>query len=238
MAGMSNRRLPSYLPIYDLLHDDIVKGVYPTGSLFPSENTLSEKYNVSRNTLRQALAILQQDGFIHKQQGKGTVVIYSGTQLEKAKYYNFVREDALEEITGIYADYNFGLPTHIAKRKLELADGEEVLASNNVYEVEDGPAGQIFLQIPVKILEEANISVDSEEALTSFMDKEIYSLAASAELSAQLMEADEQVVPYLGIEPGTVLLHMEQLLKDKTQRPVARIKYYFCLGKHQIQAKW
>ena len=233
-----NNNKPSYLPIYDLLHDDIVKGVYPSGSLFPSENVLSEKYNVSRNTLRQALAILHQDGLIHKQQGKGTVVIYSGESAKKNKYYNYVREDALEEITDISIDYNYGLPTHIAKRKLQMEEGKEVLASNNVYKNGSGPVGQVFLQIPVEILEEERVPADSETALTYFMDSAIYKLAASAEVSVQLMEADEQVVPYLNVEPGTVLLHMEQLLKDKMQRPVARIKYYLCLGKHQIQYQW
>ena len=57
-------------------------------------------------------------------------------------------------------------------------------------------------------------------------------------MSVQLMEADEQVVPFLGIEPGTPLLHFEQLLFDKKQKPYARIKYYFCSGKYQIQCRW
>lgn len=238
MDSKDNKRLPSYLPIYDKLHDDIVNGVYPEGSIFPSENVLAAKYGVSRNTLRQALAILHQDGLIHKQQGKGTVVIYNGDSPVKERYYNYVREDSLELITELKTDYNFGTPTHIAKRKLHLQDGEDVLASNNVYMSEDGPVGQIFLQIPVKILEQQNIDADSEKALSDFMDSGIYKLAYAAEMSVQLMEADEQVVPYLGVNEGTALLHMEQMLLNDVQEPVARIKYYLCLGKHQVMYKW
>ena len=80
--------------------------------------------------------------------------------------------------------------------------------------------------------------MESEEQLKEFMNKNVYRSASETELSVQLMEADEQVVPFLGIEPGTPILHFEQLLFDKTHKPYARIKYYFCSGKYQIQCRW
>lgn len=103
---------------------------------------------------------------------------------------------------------------------------------------ENGPIGQSFLQIPLNVLAENQIDTKNEEQLLEFMNKGVYRLAAGSEMSVQLMEADEQVVPFLGIEPGTPLLHFEQLLFDKKQKPYARIKYYFCSGKYQIQCRW
>lgn len=232
------RRMPSYIPIYNRLYEDIVQGVYEKGSLLPSENILSEKYGVSRNTLRQALTILNQDGYIYKKQGKGTYVLYDSRKKMRDKIYNFLVEDALEEIKDITLDYNFGLPTRIARKKLELGNGDEVLASNNVYWGEQGPIGQSFLQIPVKILRENGISPESEEKLKEFMNHSLYRLAVENEIMIQLMEADDQVVPYLNVEPGTMLLHFEQILFDNNHRPIARIKYYFCSGKYQILCKW
>lgn len=231
------KQLPSYVALYNSLYQDIVKGIYKTGSLLPSENVLSEKYHVSRNTLRQALAILNQDGYIYKRQGKGTYVTYDNTEKKKDKIYNFLAEDALEEIVKITMDHNWGLPTLIAKKKLRLAEGEEVLASNNVYIGESGPIGQSFLQIPVRLLQAQGVDTGSEEELLTFMNEAVYRIASGAEMTIQLMEADEQVVPYLEVEPGTALLHFEQLLYDKDHIPAARIKYYFCPGKYQIQYK-
>lgn len=235
---VTKKGMPSYIPIYNQLYEDIISGMYEKGSLLPSEHILSEKYHVSRNTLRQALTILNQDGYIYKKQGKGTFVSYDKEKKQKDKIYNFLTEDALEAVTRMDIDYNFGLPTKIAQIKLQLADGEEVLASNNVYVGENGPIGQSFLQIPVAILEENQIDMESEEQLKEFMNKNVYRSASETELSVQLMEADEQVVPFLGIEPGTPILHFEQLLFDKTHKPYARIKYYFCSGKYQIQCRW
>lgn len=237
IQGAGIKRLPSYVALYNSLYQDIVQGVYEKGSLLPSENVLSEKYHVSRNTLRQALAILNQDGYIYKKQGKGTYISYDSTERKKEKIYNFLVEDALEEIVAITMDHNVGTPTLIAKKKLKLKEGEEVLASNNVYAGENGPVGQSFLQIPMRLLEEQGVDIGSEEALLTFMNETVYRLASEAELTIQLMEADEQVVPYLHVEPGTALLHFEQLLYDGSHIPAARIKYYFCSGKYQIQYK-
>lgn len=76
---MQNKKLlsssvPSYVSIYNSLYLDIVNNFYPQGELLPGEVQLAQKYGVSRNTLRQALAILGEDGLIIKSQGKGTVV--------------------------------------------------------------------------------------------------------------------------------------------------------------------
>ncbi len=234
-APVKRSRLPSYIPVYNQLYNDIVSGIYEKNTLLPAETVLAEKYHVSRNTLRQALTILTQDGFIYKRQGKGTYVSFDKDRKSKEKIYNYLTEDVLEEIVGISMDHNFGLPTQIAREKLELSMEEEVLASNNVYSGESGPVGQSFLQIPVHILKQCKVNVNAEQELLEFMNKGIYKEAAEAEVHILIMEADEQVISYLNIAPGTPLLHIEQMLYDRENRAIARIKYYFCQGRYQIQ---
>ena len=115
--------------------------------------------------------------YIYKKQGKGTFVSYDSAKKQKDKIYNFLSEDALEKSPDIHADHNIGLPTKIAQIKTHLADGEEVLASNNVYVGENGPIGQSFLQIPLNVLAENQIDTKNEEQLLEFMNKGVYRLA-------------------------------------------------------------
>lgn len=237
-AGEENR-LPSYIPVYNQLYQDIIDGIYEKDSLLPSENMLAAAYKVSRNTLRQALTILCQDGYIYKRQGKGTYVSYDCGKEEKQNIYNFLKECAKERIVDVTADHNTGQPTRIAKRKLCLSDGEEVLASNNVYFGEDGPVGQSFLQIPMKVLKQAGVKVSeaNESGLMEFMESGIYKKAAAAQVSIQIMEADEQVVPYMNLPEGTILLHMEQILYGQDESPIARIKYFFIPEHYQVDCR-
>lgn len=67
-------KLPQYKKIYEILRKHILTGVYAEGSLLPSENELCAVHNITRPTVRQALEVLVQEGFIQKKQGKGSIV--------------------------------------------------------------------------------------------------------------------------------------------------------------------
>ncbi|MBM6615819.1 trehalose operon repressor [Desemzia sp. RIT804] len=61
--------------IYLDLEADILNQRYRPGELLPSENKLAMNYNVSRETIRKALVLLLESGYIQKQQGKGSIVL-------------------------------------------------------------------------------------------------------------------------------------------------------------------
>jgi len=65
---------PLYLQLKNKLVERIVSGVYKPGEKIPSERILSEELKISRMTVREALKILSNDGFIYTQVGKGTFV--------------------------------------------------------------------------------------------------------------------------------------------------------------------
>ena len=67
-------RIPQHRKLYEILRKHIVQGLYPEGSLLPSENELCGLHQVTRPTVRQALSRLVSDGFIKKHQGKGSIV--------------------------------------------------------------------------------------------------------------------------------------------------------------------
>jgi len=66
--------IPQYRKVYEALRSQIESGVYIPGDLLPSENELKSLYEVARPTIRNALDHLVTDGFIQKQQGKGSIV--------------------------------------------------------------------------------------------------------------------------------------------------------------------
>ena len=63
-----------YRIIYNRLLDDIKMGTYPEGGLLPSENQLCALFGTTRPTVRQALVYLENEGYIKRQQGKGSIV--------------------------------------------------------------------------------------------------------------------------------------------------------------------
>ena len=57
------------------LEQKILSNEYPPHSLLPSENQLIKMYSVSRETVRKALILLKNAGYIQKNQGKGSIVL-------------------------------------------------------------------------------------------------------------------------------------------------------------------
>ena len=74
MADTEINRIPQHRKLYDLVRKHIMEGVYPEGSLLPSENELCSTHEVTRPTVRQALSRLATEGYIFKHQGKGSIV--------------------------------------------------------------------------------------------------------------------------------------------------------------------
>lgn len=63
-----------YTSIKDDLLVKIKNGTYAEGELIPSEMDLAKAYGVSRPTVRQALSILANDGYLDRRKRRGTVV--------------------------------------------------------------------------------------------------------------------------------------------------------------------
>ncbi|MGX7112065.1 trehalose operon repressor [Gemella cuniculi] len=64
-----------FFKIYLELKEKIESREYRSNSLLPSENDLAKEYDVSRETIRKALLLLLENGYIHKIQGKGSIVL-------------------------------------------------------------------------------------------------------------------------------------------------------------------
>ncbi|MCC0782182.1 GntR family transcriptional regulator [Clostridioides sp. ES-S-0108-01] len=67
--------MKKFYEIYLDLEKDIRNNVYAIGELLPTEVKLAQKYQVSRETIRKAQALLLEKGFIQKKQGKGAIVL-------------------------------------------------------------------------------------------------------------------------------------------------------------------
>ncbi len=71
---MTEGNTPMHRVVYKTIRKNIEENVYPGDSLLPSENEMCALFEVTRPTIRQALTRLENDGFIKRYQGKGSIV--------------------------------------------------------------------------------------------------------------------------------------------------------------------
>ena len=65
---------PKYQVIAAELRARILAGVYNGVKMLPTENSLMDDFSVSRQTIRQALSVLVEEGYISKRRGSGSYI--------------------------------------------------------------------------------------------------------------------------------------------------------------------
>lgn len=225
-TNLRNESLPTYLGVYNSLYTDIMNGIYPPETYLPGETTLSEKYGVSRNTLRQALAILNEDGLIIKSQGKGTVVAPHFQPAAEEPITNLMLSPKKCRVTETIFSYNYGSPTDIARNKLKLSENDIVLACNCIYQSGDTVLGYTFTQISAAFFHDLHLNTADVESIKTAVLETTFHYAAKEALTIKLIYANEMEVEFLEVPVGTPLILIESIYLNKADKPFARYKFY------------
>ena len=137
--AIAARKQPLYDQLVDILTEKIEHEFRP-GDLMPSERELSERYGLSRTTVRLALQELERLGMVVRQHGRGTFVADRSAQTTNLmQAYSFtdqmrsmgrVPETTILEFSEMEADKNLSehMGLHIGERifklkRLRSADG-------------------------------------------------------------------------------------------------------------------
>nr|WP_263314376.1 trehalose operon repressor [Mammaliicoccus sp. Marseille-Q6498] len=120
-----------YMKIYQSIYNKILNGEYAHLQQLPSENELTKIYSTSRETVRKALNLLQEKGYIQKLRGKGSVVIYENIiQFPISEMISF---QEINQKLGLDYDTNveifeavYAEEVPIVKHALELKDDDKV----------------------------------------------------------------------------------------------------------------
>ena len=70
----TEKKTAKYRFLVDTIKEKIKNGEYEPGERMESENTLSDQFGYSRQTVRQALSVLEQEGLIERRRGSGTYI--------------------------------------------------------------------------------------------------------------------------------------------------------------------
>ena len=66
--------IPLYFQLKNLIIEEIENGSYPVGSMIPTENELSQMFQISRTTVRQAISEMVREERLYRVKSKGTFV--------------------------------------------------------------------------------------------------------------------------------------------------------------------
>ncbi|MER6514501.1 GntR family transcriptional regulator [Nonomuraea sp. NPDC001636] len=79
-----------FTQIADRFRERIAMSMYPAGSMMPSEAALCAEFGVARNTVRRALAMLEDEGLILTIPAKGRLVLGGDKPKEEPYLYQVI----------------------------------------------------------------------------------------------------------------------------------------------------
>lgn len=222
------KRAPAFVAIYEDLYDQLDRGDYRPGDQLPTEATLAEQYGVSRNTLRQALAILREDGRIYNVQGRGSFVCkhFEQRTIGFEKLFNPAFDSATTPCTGCELNYHFAPTALVVQQKMNLRPSDVALVAEVRFYHEDIAISYTFLEIPVKYLSEGWVDLNDDECVKRLVTEWIFEKAASAFSRVTFTIAEENISRQVNIEQQTQMIFIEEILYDVTSEAIALCKHY------------
>lgn len=217
---------PKHHRVYLILKQEIEDGVYSGADPIQGEVGLAERFNVSRITIRKAMARLTDEGMVMRQRGRGT---FARPRKEGASPVMASLSGNIENLLAL------GLQTDVA-----LIDLKYVVAPLHICEAMGQPAnttmqrairvrslrGVPFSHLTTWLPEEIGRSFTPEEmrniSLLRLIERGGHPIAkAKQTISAKL--AAPEVADLLQIEPGEPLLSVRRLVYDTEGRVVEHI---------------
>ena len=217
-----------YRQIYSILKSRIQQGIFAIGDYLPSENELCKTYKITRTTARKALDELLKEGFIIKQQGKGSSV------KERRQSLGLLTVKGFSEAVGENVKTSFlqkpaitpwptELPFPASKKELD----SECLFFERLRGVDEVP---VMLESNWFTAQGLSGFLNSEFVDGSFFktlsQKFLIEITAS-EQELRALFADEKRAYLLKIETGTPILQIS--IKFSTSNPDLNIySYLYC----------
>lgn len=222
-----------YITVYNKILKNIIEGLYSENNKLPSENTLAKQMDVSRMTLRQALALLQEDGIIEAKKGVGHFI----------KPKSLARQDGLEAIGPIlkkigvpetdkiiceyYLDSHNLYTDKLFERPCPIVLGISLFYYNNQRCV-----AQSFSALPTDLDILKTKDLNDIPTLTKLVTDECYQIAKMIQYEIKSTVATETT--RVDLEDSGLLTLVSEKLFDATGEVICFTKYYLPLEQTTI----
>lgn len=221
-------KLPVYIKIHDQIKKEIEEGKWQVGDRLPSERELSETFDVSRMTLRQAIQTLADEGILERKIGSGTYVArkkVQETMLGTTSFSNIIRSQGRVPSSETIS-YFVTKPSSSEMEKLKVDKNTDILKMERIRFADDIPICFEVASIPYHFIS----GFDKSEITTSFykvIADQGHRIIGKSSQTISALVASEKIAHYLDIRKGDAILRLRQIsyFADGTPFEYVRSQY-------------
>lgn len=232
---------PRYYQLASILRDRIISGELPPQRPIPSERQMEEIYSVSRTTIRQALDLLERQGYIYREHGRGTFVSPQKLQKPISELTSFSEDMKRRGIEPGQRILEIGLAIAPEKvcRHLELAHPHPPVL--RVHRLRLGDGTPMGLQTSYYVLPDgSNVTVEELEGYGSIyrlLQEKFHIIPTEADETLEVALATPAEAALLQIKPGSPLLLSERTTYSQNRRVFEFVKILYRGDRYTYTAK-
>ncbi|MCX2185712.1 GntR family transcriptional regulator [Streptomyces sp. SKN60] len=194
------------------------------GGLLPTERDLAVRYEVSRETVRQALRELLLEGRLRRQ-GRGTVV--AGPKLEQplslASYTEGVRRQGRTPGRALISLDRFPCPAELASQ-LGVAAGEPVWHMERVLLADDERVGLESTYVSEARAPRLDTDFDPDSSFYAYLHERLGVVFGDADERIETVLATPREALLIGTPPALPMLLIQRVSRDTDGRPLERVR--------------
>jgi GntR family transcriptional regulator len=226
-------RLPLHAQIEAALESFMAEGIWLPGTRLPSEDSLIERFAVSRTTIRTAIQSLIARGLLEIRRGKGTFVVQPQIIQELTELTGFVEDmHALgREATARVLDRRIVAASETVARALALSRGAHVARIQRVRLADGSPLSFDETYLPRELGEKIMADDLEHQPIFSLLEQKYATRLLEAEYRMAAVAAHGTVARALGIEAGSPIFLIERTSYSEGLEPVDYERLYY-RGEH------
>lgn len=226
--------MPPLLPIYHQIRNKIKEWIvskeYGLGEQIPSETELAKMFNVTRMTVRQAIALLIQEGLLNRKRGSGTFVtsdaeLVGGLSLDftgfmDGLFYQVSKSKAVDvKITRIATP-------RIVKDKLKT-EAEFIYKVERVRMLNDRIFAFTINYLPENIGKQIDEKALYEKPMLQILEQDLHVEFDEALQTIEASFSDQYVSEMMKISSGSPILFVERIMYDTKKKPFELVQTYY-----------
>lgn len=226
-----NSFIPLYYQLAQLLRENISSGLWAAGSELPSERKLMDEFDLSRNTVRQALDLLDREGLVRREQGSGTRVARMSHAYQYLLDTFYENRDLLLRAgytpTVDTVSVETVLPPETARLALKLEKDVQVINKKLIFYADSRPAMYTLDYLPIRMAGEYDLTPEGS-GFMHFLDRASGKRVEYIMIDVSPVEATGEIAATFGCPAGSPVLLMKEIFLDVTQNePIAFSMNYF-----------
>ncbi|NBC64171.1 MAG: UTRA domain-containing protein [Bacteroidetes bacterium] len=219
--------IPLYKQIESYIRQEIESGKYDDGSFLPREQKLANKFGVSRNTVRQGIANLVNEGVLKRTPGKGTVLADQAITTKLSEWHSFRNEMKKKgvDIKDYFINAEFEIAPYEVYQKLKVNNKKKLLKLERLRG--DHAAPFVFFVSWFHPRCKLSENEDYSQSLYSILEEDHSVIPTYSEEELDAIEADVRIADFLHIERNKPILFRKRLVLDAGERPIEyNLGYY------------